>query len=538
MSFRKVELLVGAMDLKTDQAFLEAVYVNTTAVAAAGDRGGSSKAARRAAAASRAALASALVLAWLPEKHDAELSSMKGQSSTWYFLEKFTISALCLNVTVALTSSFRTTEATPGMGAAAASGEEGAGSRGHHGGGSSGSPGGMLDEMQRMLVKGMVNRLSGDSGLQLINVSDVGLQLGAVDLQNRLLNQVGLASHLYRHYRWAAVAQSRKVLGGVGPGLTQIPASILWAGVSMVDLTYELVTARNKNPITFPFALLHVTFTLLSQLVGVTSRFVIATLALVPVERHGTLSDHSALQRYVRMPDTAGEAFYQALAELYLGTAAGVAGLLLDPAAGMRLQGALGVAGVLVGLLKGTGGLMVRPVMGVMDASSKILKGVGLLCLGRRGIQGKLVRRVRAPGALEGPGAGAGGGAGALAVFGRQMGAAGRPTAGLWVDDAALHAALVASWQARLPALASELAGDTVMDVLATRSCRLLLLTRQHVLYLRAQLPTRGQNAGSCSYSLRWLLPCGRVDHVRGAEESLRIILEYHSQLRLALRQR
>jgi hypothetical protein len=58
----------------------------------------------------------------------------------------------------------------------------------------------------------------------------------------------------------------------------------------MVDLTYELVTARNKNPLTFPFALLHVTFTLLSQLVGVTSRFVIATLALVPVERHGTLS--------------------------------------------------------------------------------------------------------------------------------------------------------------------------------------------------------------------------------------------------------
>jgi hypothetical protein len=113
------------------------------------------------------------------------------------------------------------------------------------------------------------------------------------------------------------------------------------------------------------------------------------------------------------------------------------------------------------------------------------------------------------------------------------MGAAGRPTAGVWVDDAALHAALVASWQARLPALANELVGDTVMDVLATRSCRLLLLTRKHVLYLRAQLPTRGQNAGSCSYSLRWLLPCERVDHVRGAEESLRIILEYHSQLRV-----
>ncbi|KAF6253188.1 hypothetical protein COO60DRAFT_1463300 [Scenedesmus sp. NREL 46B-D3] len=536
ISFKKVELLMGSMDLKTDQAFLEAVYVflqsmpladlwqdeawqqhvamlqNATAQTAldAVDAARRQAAAQADTAASAAAAlpmtgtrtpppaAAAAGQAWQhgshsrqlavvvllhPLKHDAELSSMKGQSSTWYFLEKFTISALCLNVTVALTSSFRTTADAPGMGAAAAagSGEEGAGSRGRQGGGGPGSPGGVLDEMQRMLVRGMVNRLSGDSGLQLINVSDVGLQLGAVELQNRLLNQVGLASHLYRHYRWAAVAQSRKVLGGVGPGLTQIPASILWAGVSMVDLTYELVTARNKTPLTFPFALLHVTFTLLSQLVGVTSRFVIATLALVPVERHGTLSDHSALQRYVRMPGTAGEAFYQALAELYLGTAAGVAGLLLDPAAGMRLQGALGVAGVLVGLLKGSGGLMVRPVMGVMDASSKVLKGVGLLCLGRRGIQGKLVRR------------------------------------------------------ARLPALASELVGDTVVDVLATRSCRLLLLTRKHVLYLRAQLPTRGQHAGSCTYSLRWLLPCERVDHVRGAEEGLRIILEYHSQLRMVL---
>lgn len=240
-------------------------------------------------------------------------------------------------------------------------------------------------------------------------------------------------------------------------------------------------------------------------------------------------ADHSALQRYVRMPDTAGEAFYQAAAELYLGTAAGVAGLLLDPAAGMRLPGALGIAGVMVGLLKGTGGLMVRPVMGAIDASSKCLKGVGLLCLGRRGIQGKLVRRVRAPGALEGPSGGLGP-AGALAA-GRQR--AGPGADGMWLDDASLHAALVASWQARLPALASELEGDTVMDVLATRSCRLLLLTRKHVLYLRAKLPTRGQNAGSCSYNLRWLLPCERVDHVRGAEDSLRIILEFHTQLRV-----
>jgi hypothetical protein len=88
--------------------------------------------------------------------------------------------------------------------------------------------------------------------------------------------------------RYAFISNSSDVLSPA-PYLFCI-YSILWAGVSMVDLTYELVTARNKNPLTFPFALLHVTFMLLSQLVGVTSRFVIATLALVPVERHGTLS--------------------------------------------------------------------------------------------------------------------------------------------------------------------------------------------------------------------------------------------------------
>jgi hypothetical protein len=240
------------------------------------------------------------------------------------------------------------------------------------------------------------------------------------------------------------------------------------------------------------------------------------------------------------MPATAGEAFYQAAAELYLGTAAGLAGLLLDPAAGLRLPGALGVAGLAVGVLKGTGGLMVRPVMGALDAGSKVLRGAGLLCLGRRGIQGKLVRRVRPPGALEPSPAAAAAAAAAEAggdAQGSGVGAA-QAAGSVGVPPSpsrgpTLHAALVASWQARLPVLSPQLAGDAVMEVLATRSCRLLLLTSRHVLYLKASLPMRGSNAGSCSYSISWLLACERVDHVRGAEDSLRIILEFHSQLRL-----
>lgn len=54
--------------------------------------------------------------------------------------------------------------------------------------------------------------------------------------------------------------------------------------------------------------------------------------------------------------------------------------------------------GVGVGAAKALLGLGLRPVSGTLEALSKSLQGAGLLCLGKRGIQGKLVRRVRAPG--------------------------------------------------------------------------------------------------------------------------------------------
>jgi hypothetical protein len=54
---------------------------------------------------------------------------------------------------------------------------------------------------------------------------------------------------------------------------------------------------------------------------------------------------------------------------------------------------ALAVVGVIVGLAKAGIGILVRPTAGVVEAGSKGLIGAGLMCLGKRGIQGKLVRR-------------------------------------------------------------------------------------------------------------------------------------------------
>jgi hypothetical protein len=56
--------------------------------------------------------------------------------------------------------------------------------------------------------------------------------------------QVGLVNSLMRHYTWIAVAQARKVLGGAGPAIAIIPASILWASISMFDLGRDIAQKR------------------------------------------------------------------------------------------------------------------------------------------------------------------------------------------------------------------------------------------------------------------------------------------------------
>jgi hypothetical protein len=239
----------------------------------------------------------------------------------------------------------------------------------------------------------------------------------------------------------------------------------------------------------------------------------------------------------------------QAGCEFYLGLYAGVAGLVLDPLEGFRLPGALGVVGVIAGMIKGLGGLAARPVVGLVDGSSKGLQGIGLLFLGKRGVQGKLVRRVRPPGAAaEDPLS--------RALRVRADGAGGR--------EAAMRAALIASWQAAIGLLVPPLAGEAVVEVLAARHNRVVVLTAAHVVYLKAE-PSRkappaaaaaarrggagggggggeaggSGAAGSMSYQLRWVLPCASVVHVRGSEESLRVWLEYYREIprvRLTLR--
>lgn len=63
---------------------------------------------------------------------------------------------------------------------------------------------------------------------------------------------MGLVNSLQRHYLWIAVAQLRKVLGGAGPAIAAIPASVLWAGISLVDLTRDVASNRVRAASVMP----------------------------------------------------------------------------------------------------------------------------------------------------------------------------------------------------------------------------------------------------------------------------------------------
>ena len=55
------------------------------------------------------------------------------------------------------------------------------------------------------------------------------------------------------------------------------------------------------------------------------------------------------------------------------------------------------VAGVVVGAAKGLVGLPGRPLVGVLEGTSKVFQALALVALGREGIVGKMQVRAHAP---------------------------------------------------------------------------------------------------------------------------------------------
>jgi hypothetical protein len=187
----------------------------------------------------------------------------------------------------------------------------------------------------------------------------------------------------------------------------------------------------------------------------------------------------------------------------------------MDPLAGSRAPGAAGAAAIAIGIAKGLAGVALRPAAAMVESTSRALHGLGLVCLGTAGISGRMARRARAPeallaGAFDGGSGGSGSGGGAP-------------------SGAQVHkAALLEAWQGAVGHLVPAARGDAVVDVLAARPDRVLLLTDHHVACLRA-----AHRGGATTYALKWVLRRDSVLHVHGADASWRILLHSHRPVAL-----
>lgn len=105
--------------------------------------------------------------------------------------------------------------------------------------------------------------------------------------------------------------------------------------------------------------------------------------------------------------------------------------------------------------------------------------------------------------------------------------------------------------QAALPAISPALADDEVVDVVAARPTRVVLLTRSHLAYIyatrRSQAPSSSSasssqpsaassfspDALSVSYRVKWIIRNDRIDNVRSLDRGFTITVEYHTPVRL-----
>lgn len=189
---------------------------------------------------------------------------------------------------------------------------------------------------------------------------------------------------------------------------------------------------------------------------------------------------------------------------------AGCTGVLMDPIIGARAGGGTGgaAAGAIIGVAKGILGIAVRPAAAVVESTSRVLRGLGLVCLGTQGIQGKLVRRVRAPETIM---------------------ADTQESTPLAHKQAALKQQLLEAWQGAIGYIIPKMTQDRVVDVIAARSDRVVILTDHHLAYLKASHAAR---SGATTYKLKWYLKNEQVMHVHGSDISWRVHIESHKPVK------
>lgn len=410
-----------------------------------------------------------MALYWILDKENQDMAALQGQSnlSSWFFIESAEISVVKINVSISLSSR-------------------------------------LLNAGQSYDVNdsGQFSRALGASGYQLVNVSNVEISLGKWMLgndpsfrgkrtSNGFLSQRALINNLTRHYTRESLKEAHKVLGGAGPAIASVPLAVLWASGSAVVLLHEVSMGR-AGPLGIAQQFVYVPIMTISMLLSGFSRMFAAGMVLIPPARiHG---DDETVRRLVKRPNNAIDALSYIPREFILGFTSAGQGLLYDPIAGWHNGN---VPGLFVGILKGVVGLPVRPLIGIFEATSNMTGAIAMTSLGREGIVGKTLKRVKAPGAFI------------------------EETIESLNDenlDESPSVALVAAWQRVLPEFFPEMREETVKQVINIRRNRVLLITTNYIAYLKAK-----HMVEHSVYRPKWVVPSLEIQNVQGDPETRKI---------------
>jgi hypothetical protein len=295
---------------------------------------------------------------WLVQHIQQEIESTNEASSSksWLFLENAKIGDLSLILTVQISSKLL--------------------------------PGGKEQESS------LVPRLLASSGLQLFDVSEAKISIKGLSFKDEIVGTNVLKQKVFHHLKWQMLAEAHKILGGSGPALLGVPLTAVYACSSAFQIGEEL----SKGKIGVGGAIQQgsfVVFSAGSQLFNSISQTLVVPLALVGTDVcRKELSDAHTLMRYSKNAVNVPTSLYRAGREFTWGIIRGVSGIILDPVWAFESGGWRTLP---LGILKGIFGLVLRPWGGVVEGSAKFLEVIALLSLGKAGIEGVKVYRIRAP---------------------------------------------------------------------------------------------------------------------------------------------
>ncbi|QDZ21895.1 vacuolar protein sorting-associated protein [Chloropicon primus] len=299
---------------------------------------------------------------WYRNKAAADLTAMRAlsSSSSWYFIENAEIGSLRVTLSLSIASQVL-----------------------------AGPDGGK---------KSLLSRSLNTSGLQLLDVDDAPLQISGLSFSDEVIGKNALNQRIRQHLQWQIIGEAHKILGGTGPAIIAAPLSVVYACSSAFTIGQE-ISAGRVGPLMATQQLGYVIFSAASQAIGALSKTAILLLAVVPTdEDHGDWADSQTLKRYSGKAINAPRSIYVGLRELFTGTVRGISGVLTDPVWAYQRGGLVLLP---LGVMKGLLGVAVRPTAGFLEGASRLSQGLGLLCLGKEGIEGNIPHRVRAPEVMQ-----------------------------------------------------------------------------------------------------------------------------------------